>query len=95
MGRRTLLSETEIRTRLAEIPRWTRKGKAITRSWTFEDFPEALSFINKVGALAEAANHHPDISNAWNQVRLSLTTHDVGGLTDRDFDLAKKIGDLA
>ncbi len=94
MARRRLLSESEIKERLAGVPRWTREGKAITRAWTFDDFPPALAFINRVGELAEAANHHPDIYNSWATVRLSLTTHDAGGLTDRDFDLAKQIDAL-
>ena len=94
MARRKLLTEAEIATRLAEIPKWTRIGSAITRSWEFEDFAEALVFINRVGALAEAVNHHPDIANSWNKVTLTLTTHDRGGLTDFDFDLAKKIDAL-
>ncbi len=95
MARRKLLSATEIRTRLAEVPRWKRRGKEIQREWRFDDFPSALAFINRVGALAEAANHHPDIRNSWNRVQLSLTTHDAGGLTDRDFDLAKRIDGLS
>lgn len=95
MARRKLLSATEIRTRLAEVPRWKHRGKEIQREWRFDDFPSALAFINRVGALAEAANHHPDIRNSWNRVQLSLTTHDAGGLTDRDFDLAKRIDGLS
>jgi len=94
MARRRLLSAAEIKARLAETPQWTRWGKEIRREWTFEDFPAALAFINRVGDLAEAADHHPDIFNSWNRVRLSLTTHDAGGLTDRDFDLAAKINAL-
>ena len=94
MARRRLLTKTEIEARLAEVPRWRRDGETITRDWAFEDFPPALAFINRVGALAEAADHHPDISNSWNRVTLSLTTHDAGGLTDRDFDLAKRIDAL-
>jgi len=94
MAGRTLLTEAEIAGRLADVPAWTRTGSAIARSWKFEDFKEALAFINRVGALAEAANHHPDISNSWNRVILSLTTHDRGGLTALDFDLAKKIDAL-
>ena len=95
MARRRLLSAGEIKARLAEIPRWKRNGKSISREWTFDDFPSALAFINRVGGLAEDANHHPDITNSWNRVRLSLTTHDVGGLTDRDFELAKRIDALS
>lgn len=94
MARRTLLSEAEITQRLRDVPAWTRDGKAIRRTWTFDDFPPALAFINRVGELAEAANHHPDIYNSWATVRLRLTTHDAGGLTDRDFDLAKRIDAL-
>jgi 4a-hydroxytetrahydrobiopterin dehydratase len=94
MARRSLLSEEEIAARLREVPGWTRVGKTITREWKFRDFPEALAFINKVGALAESMNHHPDIANAWATVRLTLTTHDKGGLTNLDFDLAKKINEL-
>jgi len=94
MARRSLLSEEEIAARLREVPGWSRVGKTITREWKFRDFPEALAFINKVGALAESMNHHPDISNSWATVRLTLTTHDRGGLTNLDFELAKKINDL-
>lgn len=95
MARRRLLSEAEIRARLAELPMWTRKDRAITRTWTFGDFPQALAFINRVGALAEEADHHPDLYNSWATVTLSLTTHDAGGLTERDFVLAKKIDALS
>ena len=94
MARRTLLSEADIDRRLRELDGWAREGKAITRTWTFDGFPQALAFINRVGKLAEAANHHPDIYNSWATVRLSLTTHDAGGLTDRDFDVAKQIDGL-
>jgi 4a-hydroxytetrahydrobiopterin dehydratase len=94
MARRTLFSETEIATRLKEIPEWSREESAITRTWKFKDFPEALRFINKVGELAESMNHHPDIHNSWATVRLTLTTHDKGGLTSLDFELAKKIDRL-
>lgn len=94
MARRKLLSEAEIARRLREVPGWAREGPAIVRTWTFDDFPPALAFINRVGRLAEGANHHPDMFNSWATVRLSLTTHDAGGLTDRDFDLARKIDAL-
>lgn len=94
MAHRSLLSEPEISALLREVPSWTRDGNAITRTWAFDGFPPALAFINLVGALAEAADHHPDIYNSWATVRLSLTTHDAGGLTRRDFDLARKIDAL-
>ncbi len=91
MARRTLLSEADIASRLREIPEWTREGKTLTRAWEFRDFPSALAFINRVGQVAESMNHHPDITNSWATVQLTLTTHDKGGLTGLDFDLAKKI----
>ncbi len=94
MARRSLLSEEEIAARLREVPGWSRVGKTISREWKFRDFLEALAFINKVGTLAESMNHHPDISNSWATVRLTLTTHDKGGLTNLDFELAKKINEL-
>jgi len=95
MARRMPLSDDEIVARLPEVPKWVRKGDAIERSWTFRDFPGALAFINRVGEIAETANHHPDIHNSWASVTLRLTTHDKGGLTALDFDLAKKIDALA
>jgi len=88
------LAEEEIARRLAEVPAWTRAGDAIERAWKFKDFLEAMAWINRVAELAEAANHHPDIWNSWNRVKLTLTTHDTGGLTNRDFNMAKKIDAL-
>src|SRR5207245_2167068 len=78
VARRVLLSEDEIAARLREVPGWSRAGNAIDRTWTFRDFSEALAFINKVGALAEAMNPHTDMANSWATVRLTLTTHHKG-----------------
>ena len=91
---RERLSEAEIAKRLAEVPEWKRAGDAIRRTWTFDAYPDAVAFIVRVAFLAEAANHHPDLTNSWTTVTLALTTHDVGGLTDRDFKLAKRIDAL-
>jgi len=88
------LKEEEIARRLADVPSWTRVGEAIERTWKFQDFEGAMRFVNRVAELAEAANHHPDIWNSWSTVKLSLTTHDSGGLTNRDFNLAKQIDAL-
>jgi 4a-hydroxytetrahydrobiopterin dehydratase len=85
------LKEAEIAPRLAAVPKWTEQGKEIVRTFEFRDFPGALAFANKVGDLAEKAGHHPDIDIRWNKVRLALTTHDAGGLTAKDFDLAAEI----
>ncbi len=71
---------------------WENNGKEITRTYKFSDFKEALVFVNRVADLAEAADHHPDIDIRYNKVRLTLSTHSAGGLTDKDFSLAKQIG---
>lgn len=81
--------------RLAEaflaVPQWRRQGDAIVRTFQFPDFPAAVVFVNQVATLAEAAAHHPDIDIRWNRVTLLLTTHDAGGLTEKDFALARQI----
>jgi len=91
---RSPLPEGEISARLNTVPSWRREGHEITRTFTFPDFRAALAFVNKTGDLAEAAGHHPDIDIRYNRVRLALTTHDAGGLTANDFDLAAKINTL-
>jgi 4a-hydroxytetrahydrobiopterin dehydratase len=67
----------------------------LKRVFTFEDFAQALAFVNKVGEMAEAANHHPDIQILYNTVILELWTHDISGLSETDFDLAAKIDQIA
>jgi 4a-hydroxytetrahydrobiopterin dehydratase len=84
------LPDDRITARLAEIPAWERIGDEIVRSYELPTFPAAIGFVSRVGDLAEAADHHPDIDIRWRKVRLALTTHDDGGLTDKDFDLAGK-----
>jgi len=76
------------------MPKWRRRGVVIARTYEFKDFPAAIRFVNAVARLAEKAGHHPDIDIRWNQVTLTLTTHDEGGLTEKDFDLAKKFDRL-
>jgi 4a-hydroxytetrahydrobiopterin dehydratase len=88
----TLLSETEIQERLRRLPGWERNGNEIRRSWSFADFAGSLAFVNRVAEIAEAANHHPDIDIRYSKVTLTLSTHDAGGLTARDFALAEAIG---
>ncbi len=87
-----LLSETQIRDRLARLPGWERRGSEIRRTWTFPDFEGSMAFVNKVAGLAQAADHHPDIDIRYSKVTLVLSTHDAGGLTEKDFDLAEAIG---
>jgi 4a-hydroxytetrahydrobiopterin dehydratase len=73
---------------------WEHSGDAIRTDRTFADFAAALAWVNRVGALAEAQNHHPDIAISWNRVTLTLTTHSAGGLTSKDLDLAAAIDAL-
>ena len=81
---------------LKSNPRWppcrigNERGTTIARTFQFKDFPAAMKFVNAVAELAEQAWHHPDIDIRWNKVTLTLTTHDAGGLTEKDFDLARK-----
>ena len=77
---------------MESVPGWENNGKEITRTYKFKDFAEALVFVNKVAGLAETADHHPDIDIRWNKVKLTLTTHSAGGLTEKDFALARQIG---
>jgi len=90
-----LLSEEDIASRL-EDSQWRREGSEIVREWRFDDFTAAMEFVNRVAEAAEAANHHPDILvYGWNKVRLSLTNHSAGGLTEADFEMADRIDQLA
>jgi len=74
---------------LSAVPGWIREDRVISRTFEFPDFPQAMKFVNAVAALAEQAQHHPDIDVRWNKVVLALTTHDAGGLTEKDFALAR------
>ena len=74
---------------------WKKKGATIVRTYQFKDFPAAIKFVNAVARLAEKAWHHPDIDIRWNKVTLALTTHDAGGLTQKDFDLARQLDQLS
>lgn len=90
----TLLSESDIDSRLVGLQGWERRGSQIERSFKLKDFAEAMTFVNRVAELAEEANHHPDIGISWNKVTLTLSTHSQGGLTQNDFDLAARINGL-
>ena len=89
-----LLDDNEITQRL-ESSRWERVANAIQRDFEFSDFAEAMDFVNAVAAIAEERNHHPDILvHGWNKVRLTVTNHSAGGLTEADFGLAHAIDAL-
>ncbi len=85
------LDDEVIATALATVPGWALKGDGIERRYTFPDFVAAFAFMTRVALLAEKADHHPEWSNVYNKVDIRLTTHDSGGLTARDFALAKAI----
>jgi 4a-hydroxytetrahydrobiopterin dehydratase len=80
---------------LASVPDWNLKDAVISRTFQFKDFPAAIKFVEAVAQLAEEEWHHPDIDIRWNKVTLALTTHDAGGLTEKDFALAKKFDALS
>jgi 4a-hydroxytetrahydrobiopterin dehydratase len=86
-----LLPEQDLPAALAGAPAWTLEGREIKRTFVHPDFAAALAFVNRVGALADEVNHHPDIDIRWNKVTLRLSTHSKGGLTTLDFDLAAQI----
>ena len=89
------LNQTQIKAKLPTVSKWRKKGGAITRTFEFKDFVAAMKFVNAVARTAEKAWHHPDIDIRWNKVILLLTTHDSGGLTEKDFALAKKFDGMA
>jgi len=84
------LSPDQANACLASVPEWEIVNGELVRTFQFKDFRAALGFVNRVGDLAEEAGHHPDIDIRYNRVRLALVTHDAGGLTSKDFDLAAR-----
>ena len=90
----TVLSDQEISDGLAGLDGWVRQGDSIVHVETLADFKAAVLYVGAVAYLAEAANHHPDVTVQWNKVTLTLVTHSAGGLTANDFALAREISDL-
>ena len=91
------LDETEIQRALEGVEGWEYQpdSKSILRRWSFKNFLQALAFVNRLGELAEEANHHPDIAFGWGYAHITLTTHDAGGVTQNDIHMAKTINDAA
>lgn len=89
------LTQTEIEQKIQAIPQWQQEEQIITRTFKFKNFVEAVDFVNRMVEPAETAGHHPDLVISYNKVTVSLTTHDAGGLTQKDFDLAQTISTLA
>ncbi|HUG40283.1 MAG TPA: 4a-hydroxytetrahydrobiopterin dehydratase [Longimicrobiales bacterium] len=86
-----LLDDAEIRTRLDALDGWTREGVLIRKTYTLDSFAEAIAFVVRIAELAERADHHPDIDIRYDRVACALSTHSKGGLTPKDFDLARQL----
>ena len=91
MARPTKLPDFEVTGALAALPGWARTGDVIGKSFQLPSFPDAIAFVVRVGFFAERADHHPDVDIRWRRVDVALTTHDAGGLTQLDLDLARAI----
>ena len=90
-----VLNQTQVEEKLQTLPDWITDGETISRTFKFKDFVAAIDFVNKLVEPAEKAGHHPDITISYNKVTINLTTHDAGGITQKDFDLAETISQLA
>jgi 4a-hydroxytetrahydrobiopterin dehydratase len=91
----SVLTESEVQIALNNLPGWKRNGQSIERIFEFADFKAAMAFVNKIAEAAEAANHHPDIDIRYNKVKMSLVSHDSGGVTNRDVRMAGGINQIA
>jgi len=88
------LSGDEVKELLKEVPDWSKRGKAIEREFKFKDFRQAMEFVNRVADTANSQDHHPDIFISYNKVRLTFSTHKIGGLSRNDFIMAAKVDRL-
>ena len=91
----TDLTESELSAFASDHPDWVREGESITRVFVFKDFNASLGFVVRVGAASEVADHHPDIDIRWNKVTMTLTTHSVSALTEKDIALAEEFDGIA
>jgi 4a-hydroxytetrahydrobiopterin dehydratase len=91
---RKKLSPAEILSNLDGLQDWKAENDILSKRFEFKNFAESLDFVNRVGAIAERRDHHPDIYFGWGYAEINLTTHDRGGITDFDFAVAKEIDDL-
>lgn len=95
MSRPQRLEEGEIRAALGELPGWTLAGSKLHREFRFADFVAAFGFMSRVALVAEKMDHHPEWSNVYSRVTVDLTTHDAGGITALDVELARRMNALA
>src|SRR5207237_3111500 len=94
MAGMAILSDTEVKAKLGDLPGWELAGADIVKEYKFADFAAAMAFVNHVADRAEAANHHPDIDIRWYKVRLALSTHSAGGMTMTESALADGVDEL-
>ena len=85
------LSDEQIEEQLSGLPGWQRDGEAISRQFELDDFKGSVDFVNRLTPEAEGMNHHPDLEISWNKVSVTISTHSEGGLTENDFELARKV----
>ena len=90
-----LLSDDDVKERLKELDGWRQRGEYIVKSFDRGDFVGSVKFVDSLLEPAEEMNHHPDIAISWSQVEVAISTHSEGGLTENDFELAKKVEELA
>jgi 4a-hydroxytetrahydrobiopterin dehydratase len=90
-----LLTDADIQAQATNLSGWTVEGSKLETTRKFADFITAIAFVNKLVEPAESAGHHPDIQISYNKVQITLTTHDAGGLTQKDFDLARVISEIS
>jgi 4a-hydroxytetrahydrobiopterin dehydratase len=96
MANRELLSEEDIQDHLAQLPNWQRVDNTIVREKVASNFVSIIGLVNAIAIYAEQLDHHPDLLiYGWNKLRITLSTHDIGGLTEKDFELARKIEEIA
>jgi 4a-hydroxytetrahydrobiopterin dehydratase len=88
---RSKLSDLEIQRSLGRLPGWSRRGDALTKTYTFPTFADGIAFVTRVAKAADARNHHPDIDIRYTKITCLLTTHDAGGITESDLELAEAI----
>jgi len=88
------LKEQDLQEALTKLPQWALTNGELVRTWTFPDFVSAIAFVNQVAQQAEAAGHHPDIDIRYNRVKLALVTHDAGGITSNDIEMASNLNNL-
>jgi 4a-hydroxytetrahydrobiopterin dehydratase len=91
---RQILTEAGLAEALRGLDGWTAEDNQLKKRFSFGNFAQALDFVNRIGALAEAADHHPDVTFGWGYAEIALTTHDRGGITDVDVALAKQIDQI-